>query len=67
MQKPIIEISTIAWKTYIVHPPNNSKLPSPSADAPNANNGKQQGENRAVIKSPIVPNLSMFDFSFKLL
>lgn len=61
MIKPIIEISTINKNTHIVQPPNNSKLPKPSADAPKANKGKQQGENNAVTKSPKVPNLSTFD------
>lgn len=44
MIKPTIEIKTIARNIHIVHPPNNSKLPNPSLDAPNAKRGKQQGE-----------------------
>lgn len=59
-------MKTIVRNIHIVQPPNNSKLPKPSADAPKANNGKQQGESNAVIKSPIVPNLSTFEFSFKI-
>jgi len=52
--------------THIVHPPNNSKLPNPNVDAPNAKSGKQQGEKSAVVKRPIVPNLSTLFIIFIL-
>ena len=69
MIKPTIEIKTIARNIHIVHPPNNSKLPNPNVDAPNAKRGKQQGENSAVKNRPPVPNLSMLfvSFIFKLI
>lgn len=69
MINPITEIKTITRNIHIVHPPNNSKLPNPNVDAPNAKRGKQQGENSAVVNRPIVPNLSMLfvNFIFKLI
>jgi hypothetical protein len=69
MNSPMTEIMTMTRKIHIVHPPNSSKLPNPNVDAPNAKRGKQQGENMAVVKRPIVPNLSMLfvSFIFKLI
>jgi hypothetical protein len=46
------------WKTHIVHPPSNSKLPNPNADNTTPNSGKQHGEVSAVINKPAVPSLS---------
>ena len=67
MKNPYTDKITIARKIHIVQPPNNSKLPSPKADAAKVNNGKQQGEKNAVIKIPIVANLSILFTAFILL
>ncbi len=48
----------------MVQLPKSSKLPSPSAEAPNAKSGKQHGEKIAVRSSPAVPSLSMLLVNF---
>src|SRR3546814_3950983 len=59
-------MTTIAWNSHMVQPPRSSKPPKPRAVAANMKSGKQQGENRTITTSPMMPNLSMLPANFMI-